>query len=531
MAARALGVIAASFLVLGACGDPDDPTVDAATDAPSVCTSDEQCDDGAFCNGEELCLPRAPGADARGCATDRAACQDDQVCDEEADRCRQDCAVATDADGDGADAIDCGGEDCDDTRADVRPDATEVCDPDGRDEDCDPTTFGDRDDDGDDHVDDACCNGDRCGDDCDDEDDATYPGQVEACNERDDDCDGDTDETVLVRYVVDADRDGHGAEGSSESVLACAPPAGYAEVADDCDDAIGSVHPGAYDRCDGTVDDDCSGTADDPPGGCACANGSSRTCPLPGACGASTQTCVAGTWPECAVIATDEVCGNGLDEDCDGAADDGCTCDEPVRFCGSDVGACERGVQVCANDGAWSACFDAIDPTPETCNDVDDDCDGTVDEGVFFRCWDDGDGDGYATLTAAVTAMCRTSCPAGTTSRDPANVAQRDCDPGDGRAFPGQTSGFGTPRPGGSFDFDCNGAATITSFILSSCADDGTGRCVADEGIDAPGPCGSATTFRVCAPMSAGSSGTRCEQAFVCGPAENCGDSNRVACR
>ena len=48
--------------------------------------------------------------------------------------------------------------------------------------------------------------------------------------------------------------------------------------------------------------------------------------------------------------------------------------------CGTDVGACEFGTQTC-EAGAWSSCQDSIAPAEETCNGLDDDCDGTTDEG------------------------------------------------------------------------------------------------------------------------------------------------------
>ncbi|HTQ46887.1 MAG TPA: hypothetical protein VMI75_29235 [Polyangiaceae bacterium] len=78
-----------------------------------------------------------------------------------------------DADGDGHKRIACGGDDCDDTDASRYPGNVEVCDPSNHDEDCDPSTYGHRDDDGDGEVSWNCCNvaSDSrayCGLDCDD---------------------------------------------------------------------------------------------------------------------------------------------------------------------------------------------------------------------------------------------------------------------------------------------------------------------------------------------------------------------------
>ena len=57
-----------------------------------------------------------------------------------------------------------------------------------------------------------------------------------------------------------------------------------------------------------------------------------------------------------------------------------CTAGE-ARPCGSsDIGACQFGTQVCDNSGRWSACIDAIDSIEEVCVDgIDNDCDGAVD--------------------------------------------------------------------------------------------------------------------------------------------------------
>ena len=187
-----------SFVLLTAlmlaCGDDDSTPADAgpadaipadgpiAFDAPIGCRTDLDCDDGLFCNGVERCL--ASGE----CLPGTASCE--VRCDEAADRC-DDCE---DADGDGFTSAACGGPDCDDDDPDVRPNATEVCDFAGVDEDCNPETVGEIDEDGDGFVSSFCCNGTACGDDCDDERAMTNPEAPEICNTLDDDCDGRIDE-------------------------------------------------------------------------------------------------------------------------------------------------------------------------------------------------------------------------------------------------------------------------------------------------------------------------------------------------
>jgi subtilisin family serine protease len=97
--------------------------------------------------------------------------------------------------------------------------------------------------------------------DCDDSVDTTGPGFPESCNEVDDDCDGDVDEDAvdMTAYFADADGDGHGDPGVS--LDGCSPPSGFVESADDCDDGRADVSPVATETCDG-VDEDCDGEAD-----------------------------------------------------------------------------------------------------------------------------------------------------------------------------------------------------------------------------------------------------------------------------
>ncbi|MDZ4063779.1 MAG: MopE-related protein, partial [Coriobacteriia bacterium] len=70
-----------------------------------------------------------------------------------------------------------------------------------------------------------------------------------------------------------------------------------------------------------------------------------------------------------------EVC-DGVDNDCNGLVDDGLS----EVACGSDVGECKAGKQVCEN-GAL-VCQGAVGPQKEICNNLDDDCDGVIDNGI-----------------------------------------------------------------------------------------------------------------------------------------------------
>jgi len=99
--------------------------------------------------------------------------------------------------------------------------------------------------------------------DCDDDDPRRNLGALERCDGIDNDCDGAVDEDDAVDaelWYRDGDGDGHG--DLTRTTLACAAPDGYVADDADCDDLSPLVRPGAAERCDG-VDEDCDGAIDE----------------------------------------------------------------------------------------------------------------------------------------------------------------------------------------------------------------------------------------------------------------------------
>ena len=124
-------------------------------------------------------------------------------------------------------------------------------------------------------------------------------------------------------------------------------------------------------------------------GGPNCVPGSTRTCVTgdsklvgAGRCAAGKQSCGPnGSWLKPCMgeeLPQTETC-NGVDDNCDGRVDELLTRSCYTGPSGTkEVGRCRPGIQAC-RAGKWLACTGQVVPHGETCNGLDDDCDGKVD--------------------------------------------------------------------------------------------------------------------------------------------------------
>jgi sugar lactone lactonase YvrE len=259
--------------------------------------------------------------------------------------------------------------------------------------------------------------------------------------------------------------------------------------------------------CD-NQDNDCDGTIDN------------QTRPCSTICGSGTETCVAGQWVNCAAQQPKSEECNCKDDDCDKVADNtpaggwgACTAQTP--------NACKAGTYECKN--CRLECVPNQTPKPEECNGVDDDCDGTADNG------NPGGGKPCATGQPGICAFGTTKCDGGKTVCIPdENPSTEKCDGLDnncnGMVDEGTRNACGLcgevpDEECNGLDDDCDGAADDGA----ECGDPAkvcingecVGRCVNNE-------CPSG---KVCKTAGSGGtgyyclspcSGVRCDPPFLC---------------
>ena len=147
----------------------------------------------------------------------------------------------------------------------------------------------------------------------------------------------------IVNYANQLENDGYTlmtVEQYYQSLNNPQPPAeidndndGYDET-EDCNDNNANIHPGASDNNCNNIDENCNGQADEGYvsttthcGVGVCAATGTLSC----VSGATVDSCVAG------LPGNSEICGNGLDDNCDGKTDTQDTLSCPVYVCGDGI--------------------------------------------------------------------------------------------------------------------------------------------------------------------------------------------------
>ncbi len=314
--------------------------------------------------------------------------------------------------------------------------------------------------------------------DCDDNNASIYPGANEWCNLKDDDCDGDQDEQDALGcqdLYTDSDGDGYGAGATS---CLCGSPAGFASVGGDCDDNDAAANPTGTEVCDdkdnncnGSIDEEgatgCSGWYLDEDGDdwgvigsikCLCAAAPPYSASAAGDCNDDDGDVHPGA---------PEVC-NEADDNCNGQVDEFATQVFYKDNDGDGYGTPNDKAEACeAPEGFVNSGTDCNDFNPdihpgadEMCNEIDDDCDGQLDNGLALQTiYKDNDGDGFAAPNATSQQKC--DVPVGWALEKDADgngSADWDCDDSDVTVYPE------APEVCDGKDNDCSGIADRLCF-------------------------------------------------------------------
>ncbi len=221
------------------------------------------------------------------------------------------------------------------------------------------------------------------------------PG-AEACDGRDNDCDGTPDNNLTG--APPCDRTQGVCLGATQACVdgGWAGPCGAAQY--------GADYEGTESRCDGK-DNDCDGTTD--------VGVTGGACPAQGVCAGFTRACVLGAPGVCQAPgyeATEASC-DARDNDCDGQVDEGVV---GSGSCSRTQGVCAGKRPACVDGGFEPACTAAsygadYEDVERLCDGRDNDCDGRTDrlaDGGFVRV-------GTCELSQGVCAGAQRACVAG----------------------------------------------------------------------------------------------------------------------